>query len=309
MSNFKFFEDNKASVQPVEQTYTEISDSQGNSITESARYRVEQLTVSKMNGVVQSHAETKRQFFVTRKKEQSNWMVTVEMEDNIVRVYPESLQETINLLIDLDNVKSKTHVVVNPLTGKIDHILNHHEIITNWKEYRMAMEDKYSTFNSAEAKLNVLKFLTVAENIITIENNLIDDLNTKMFYDLFFDQYLVKDRIDKEDVKRSFYSQLFEGESSMLNSTKKITNETQDQVQYLCESVLINPDAERFSKLYDEKYKPLIHYKFSQYDAKIDEHILLNKTGKWIEQADVSIVEEVKNNIEIIVDYKLRKIE
>ncbi|MCX2494945.1 hypothetical protein OQX63_15755 [Pedobacter sp. PF22-3] len=275
----------------------------------NARYRVEQITITKMDGVIQSHAETKREFSVIKSAGKSNLTVDVKMEENIVNIYPDSLQETINLLIELDVVKSTAIVAVNQTNGDIDRIINHDEIIEKWKKYRAELEKRFAGVQSPEAKLNVLKFLTVAENTIIIEKNLIDDLKTKMFYDLFFDEYLVSDRLNLEEHKRPFYSQLFEGQSATLNFTKSIIAENENQVQYNNTGRLQKEDAKKFEQLYDLKYKPLVKYKFSVYDASIVEKVLLDKKDKWILQADLSISEEVKNNVELSVDYKLRKIE
>ncbi|MCX2432409.1 MULTISPECIES: hypothetical protein [unclassified Pedobacter] len=312
-SRFKFFDDGNETVNS-DITKENLVDNKPEAVEElslkgNARYRVEQLTITKMDGVIQSHAETKREFFVTKSAGKTNLVVDVKMEENIVNIYPDSLQETINLLIELDVVKSTAMVAVNQTNGDIDRIINHSEIIEKWKKYRAELEKRFAGVQSPEAKLNVLKFLTVAENTIVIEKNLIDDLKTKMFYDLFFDEYLVNDRLNLEEHKRPFYSQLFEGQSSTLNFTKNIIAENESQVQYNNTGRLQKEDAKKFEQLYDLKYKPLVKYKFSGYDASIVETVLLDKKDKWILQADLSIAEEVKNNVELSVDYKLRKIE
>jgi hypothetical protein len=313
MSRFKFFDDGSETVSS-DITKENLIDNKPEAVGEltlkgNARYRVEQLTITKMDGVIQSHAETKREFSVTKSAGKTNLVVDVKMEENIVNIYPDSLQETINLLIELDIVKSTAIVAVNQANGDIDKIINHNEIIEKWKKYRAELEKRFGGVQSPEAKLNVLKFLTVAENTIVIEKNLIDDLKTKMFYDLFFDEYLVNDSLNLEEHKRPFYSQLFEGQSSTLNFTKSIIAENENQIQYNNTGRLQKEDAKKFEQLYDLKYKPLVKYKFSGYDASIVETVLLDKKDKWILQADLSIAEEVRNNVELSVDYKLRKIE
>lgn len=312
-SRFKFFDDGSETVNSDILKENLVNDQpeviEGPVLKGNARYRVEQITITKMDGVIQSHAETKREFSVIKSAGKSNLTVDVKMEENIVNIYPDSLQETINLLIELDVVKSTAIVAVNQTNGDIDRIINHDEIIEKWKKYRAELEKRFAGVQSPEAKLNVLKFLTVAENTIIIEKNLIDDLKTKMFYDLFFDEYLVSDRLNLEEHKRPFYSQLFEGQSATLNFTKSIIAENENQVQYNNTGRLQKEDAKKFEQLYDLKYKPLVKYKFSVYDASIVEKVLLDKKDKWILQADLSISEEVKNNVELSVDYKLRKIE
>ncbi len=317
MSRFKFFaeeadlKDRTSMTNPDQAGQMDALADISDSSEIHARYRVEQLTISRMNGVVHSHAETKREFFVSKRMSQQGLTVNVRMEDNIVKVYPEAMQEAINLLIDLDVVKSDVAVLVNGTNGKIDKVLNHEEICEKWKQYRKKLEERFSFMVDPESRLNLLKYLTVAENTIVIEKNLIADLNTKMFYDLFFDVYLTLNVVDYDNFSRPFYSQLFEGEESILDFSQKIDKETETQIQLKKEGNVNDKSVNSFKmeKLYNEKFKPMIEYKFSAYNAQISEQILINKTEKWIEQANVNIVEEVKNNVEILVDYKLRKIE
>lgn len=315
MSRFKFFDDgsdvNESQIKIKSDGIEEPTTLNNNEITESssARYRVEQFTITKLDGIIQSHAETKREFLVTRSSGQIDFVVDIKMIENLVTIYPDSLQNAIDLLIELDVVKSTAIVSVNQDSGDIDRIINHSDIINKWKQYKSDLEKKFANLQSPEAKLNVLKFLTVAENTIVIEGNLIDDLKTKLFYDLFFDEYLVRNEVNLEDSSRPFYSQLFEGESAVLNFKKKILNENENQIQYEKVGELNNNESSKYEQLYNVKYKPLVKYKYSSYNVRVSEIILLDKINRWIMQANVSITEEVKNNVELTVDYKLRKIE
>nr|WP_315421139.1 hypothetical protein [uncultured Pedobacter sp.] len=314
MSRFKFFDDgsdvSESQIMTKNDGIEEPAISDNNEITESiARYRVEQFTITKLDGIIQSHAETKREFLVTKSFGRVDFVVDVKMMENLVTIYPDSLQNAIDLLIELDIVKSTATVSVNQNSGDIDRIINHADIIDKWKQYKSDLEKKFADVQSPEARLNVLKFLTVAENTIVIESNLIDDLKTKLFYDLFFDEYLVRNEVNLEDSSRPFYSQLFEGESSVLNFNKRILNENENQIQYEKTGELKNNEASKYEQLYNVKYKPLVKYKYSGYNARVNETILVDKNDKWILQAHVSITEEVKNNVELTVDYKLRKIE
>ncbi|WDF56092.1 hypothetical protein [Mucilaginibacter sp. KACC 22063] len=318
MSKFKFFED-EADYQPIAPVQTvkpqiainAKTESLANLPEEKARYRVEQMTMTRLNGIVQSHAETRREFLVTRKGTGNSLWVNVTLVENIINVYPEAFKDAIAMVSDVDLVKSDVQAQVNMQTGKILHILNHQEIIEKWKKHKAAVLDKYSFLRDPETKNNLLKFLTVCESIIVNEKNLIEDLNTKLFYDLFFDKHLVANNNAFEPYSRPFYSQLFEGETSTLDFTQQITGETADSVS-LSKTGKLKPgsyNSAEIEKQYDQKYKPVVQYRFSEYDVKITEQTLLDTAGKWIETSDVNITEAVKNNVEILIDYKLRKIE
>nr|WP_067054611.1 hypothetical protein [Mucilaginibacter sp. L294] len=315
MGKFKFFE-NGETEQIVTPPPNPDSTPRGSLITplaakeDNARYRVEQMTMTRMNGMIQSHAQTKREFVVNRKTTGNGMLVEVVMVENIINVFPEAFKEAIALVTDVDLVKSNVYAQVDELTGKVRNILNHQDIIEKWKRHKELVTEKFSFLRDPEAKNNLLKFLTVSESIIMSEKNLIEDLNTKLFYDLFFDKYLVNDEALLEPYSRTFYSQLFEGETATLDFTQQITGESAQQVNLIKTGILNRSsyNSSAIEDMYNQRYKPMIQYKFSEYNVAITEQILLDTTNRWIETAEVSIVEEVKNNIEILVDYKLRKI-
>ena len=62
-------------------------------------------------------------------------------------------------------------------------------------------------------------------------------------------------------------------------------------------------------KQYDQKFQPIVGYKFSSYDFQYQVRQIINTAQSLIQEADVFIMEEVKNNVEVIIDYKLRRIE
>lgn len=318
MSNFKFFENEADEGATITSTTVAPQVSSRSELTstpaiaeESARYRVEQMTMTRTNDIVQSHAETRREFVVKRTTTTNGLVVSVALVENIIDVYPEVFKKAIILINDVDLVKSEIHAQVDMATGKIYHILNHQQIIEKWKQLRAELTNRFSFLRDHEAKNNILKFLTVSESIIANKKNLIEDLNTKLFFELFFDKYLVTDNTEFEPYTRTFYSQLFEGETATLDFTQTLTGETPETVN-LTKTGLLKLDSFNKSEIeyqYEKKYKPLIKYRFSEYNVKIIDHTVLDTAGKWIKNADVSIVEEVKNNVSILVDYKLRKIE
>jgi hypothetical protein len=319
MNKFRFFEEENATTENSAQQSNfvivnkplETTTSSTEIIEDSARYRIEQMTMTRLNGIVQSHAETRREFIISRKRSATSMLVNVTLVENIINVYPEGFKEAVALVSDVDLVKSDVQAQVDMQTGKIQHILNHQEIIEKWKKHRAAVTEKFGFLRDPETKTNLLKFLTVCESIIVNEKNLIEDLNTKLFYDLFFDRHLVADNTAFEPYSRPFYSQLFEGETSILDFTQQITGETADKVS-LAKTGILKPGSynkDAIENQYEHKYKPVVKYRFSEYNVKITEQTLLDTAGNWIETSVVNITEEVKNNVEILIDYKLRKIE
>ena len=60
-------------------------------------------------------------------------------------------------------------------------------------------------------------------------------------------------------------------------------------------------------KTYKERYQPIIKYSFTQYNYEFYHDILLADDG-LPQEIKVNIIEEVKNNIEILVTYRIHRL-
>lgn len=276
-----------------------------------ARYRCEQLVMTKLNGVVRNHAETKREFLVKKQLLSDGLYVRVELCDNIVVVYPNTMSEAINLLSDLDAIKCNFIARVDLRTGLIESMINHQELVSRWETLKEHLTERYSFLRTPEVQQKLDTFLQVAESQIKDESFLLQDLRTKMFFDLFFDSYLVTDTVDTSAYTRRLYSQLFEGLPVDLDFERSVLTEAPDTITMNKEGQVRRKtyDRGKLESLYDAKYKPMIHYKFSEYDYSYQESCIVDTQARLLNYADVLIKEAVRNNIELITDYKLKRIE
>ncbi|OKS88640.1 hypothetical protein [Mucilaginibacter polytrichastri] len=279
--------------------------------TRSAKYRCEQTVVTKVNGVIANHAETKREFHIKRSFTDEGIVVDVEMTDNIINLNPPQLQEAVSLVCEIDNVKCNTRVLVDSQTGKMKRILNHEEIISNWNTYKDSLNNRYSFLRDPEARTNLQKFISGAEVFIKDEKLLIADLETKLFFDVFFDTYLTQEKPSFGSYTRTFYSQLFDALPVPVNIEQLIMNETPNAV-YVSKIGKMDTsklDLARMNNIYEQKFKPMIQYKFSEFNFSYIEKNQINTAENLLQTAEVNIVEEVKNNIQILINYNLKQIE
>ena len=276
-----------------------------------SKYRCEQTVVTKINGVASNHAETKWEFHMTRRQSGGDLYVDVVMADNIINFNPPQLQEAIQLLGEVDQVKSNAKVLVDGVTGKIARVINHKEIIENWSRYKNELTDRYAFIRDKEARKNVQHFISLAEAQIVDERQLIADMGTKMFFDLFFDKYLVRQEGLFDPYVRVFYSQLFDGQPVPVRMEQLITAETPDTatVNKVGRMIAAKVDLPAMVKMYDQKYKPVIQYKFSEFDLSYKERYVLNTRDRLIETAEVHLMEEVRNNVQVYIHYTLKRIE
>ena len=277
-----------------------------------AKYRCEQTVITKLNGIPTNTADTKREYVVKKRVIQNLPVVEVNMTDQVILVNPNQYQDAILLVSDLDNVKCNGVVVgVDAKSGSIQRIINQDYIVNQWKHHRRKLEDGYSFLRNPQAADAIKTFIEMAENQILNEEILIEDLKTKMFFDVFFDKYLVNSENKFEPYTRKFYSQLFLGEIIDLHIKQDLLRETEDKILVRKVSTIDKEihKSKHLEKIYNEKYKPVIQYRFSEYNISYRERIVYDEATAWLESADITIIEEVKNNIQLLVNYKLKKIE
>lgn len=327
MSGFRFFEEEKDLVgkknelSPLQQNVA--SPGSGIPILEATnkpngvfepsktyRYRSEQVFITKFDGIAISHGTTKNEFLVSKSYVNDELILSVEMTDNVIAFNPPEMEQAISLIADVDRIKCGVKVAVNKETGKIQRIVNKEEILKNWNAYKVTIRDKYGFARRVETIDDIEKFIKLAEMQITNEQILIGDLETKLFFEIFFDKYLV----GKEDFKpynRRFGSQLFEGNIMTFNFDQKIRSEAPGLVEIQRRSVMDKSKTNfpAIEKMYDERYKQIVGFKFTYFDLDFQGDVILNTDETIVEKAHYTITEEVKNNVQLVINYELKRVD
>jgi len=312
-SRFKFFDEeqpveiktNKVVVEgAIEQKIADNSFKTGR-----ARYRSEQLVVVKVDGIIENHADTKLEYTVEKIIEGNQLLIDVKLVDQIVKIQPEYLQDSFDLMSKIDLIKSNALIAINPTTGKIDKIENIEQIRENWDSFRKDVLKNTSFVQSDEMKKSISAYLDNTDPQFTHEN-LIQDFQIRPFFDLFFDRYLVSKNFTVNNNTKLYYSQLFDRLPIELDFENTISSETPETITILKSGRLNrkNLNINDFEKIYDLRYKPRIGYKFDGYDFIHQIEISYDQTDDVLLDAQMTINEVVKNNIEVFVDYKIRRI-
>ena len=61
-------------------------------------------------------------------------------------------------------------------------------------------------------------------------------------------------------------------------------------------------------KQYDEKFKPLIQFGFTEYNIEYSKQLWIDSPGRSLNKAEYSVREEVVDNVTIEVNLKVRKL-
>lgn len=280
---------------------------------QQVRYRNEQIVAMKINGMPVSTNRLKTDYTVEKvyNSRHDIMQIAFNIDDNIVSVFPTQYQAGMDMVVDLEKIKCKAVINVDMNTGHIGEIVNHKEVVEAWEDYKEHFRDKYKFLRSSATQNAVQQFLETQDKLILDQEMMKAEMNSKMFYMLVFDHYLVGKQEYNEPYAITFPSQLFKGISFPMTVTPKIHQESPNKVVYdrngnVDEPVTSSSDIVRF---YDEQFKPTIQYKFTQYRPSFNIRETVNEEERHIENAEVRLIEEVVNNVDLTILCKLRKIE
>lgn len=280
---------------------------------QQVRYRNEQIVAMKINGMPVSTNRLKTDYTVEKvyNSRHDIMQLAFNIDDNIVSVFPTQYQAGMDMVVDLEKIKCKAVINVDMNTGHIGEIVNHKEVVEAWEDYKEHFRDKYKFLRSSATQNAVQQFLETQDKLILDQEMMKAEMNSKMFYMLVFDHYLVGKQEYNEPYAITFPSQLFKGISFPMTMTPKIHQESPNKVVYdrngsVDEHVTSSSDIVRF---YDEQFKPNIQYKFTQYRPSFNIRETVNEAERHIENAEVRLIEEVVNNVDLTILCKLRKIE
>lgn len=272
------------------------------------RYRTEQNVSIKLNQIPVNHTQVKIDYTIT---EQSPLCYAIHADDYIAKISPDPYQELLNIVNQIEQIKCNVKVLIDQNTGKISRIINHNDVFLNWQNYRNELLAQYNFIRSEEVNNNLNTFVALFDEQFRSEQQLIEGLEKQLFFNTFFDQYLVGNKTTFEKPSAiNFYSLLFEGVSTPLQVTEKIIKESPEIVvlQKSGQPIVESINLSEIERQYNEKYQPAIDYHFSSYDAQYDAQLVLNTQHNRLEHAEIKMQEFVKNNVELEVICKVRRI-
>jgi hypothetical protein len=314
MNRFQFFDDQKddkiTKSQPGVLENTLLVSPVIKGEPEKYRYRTEQVLLTKFDGVVVNNGTTKREFLVSKQNVDNHLEIGLQLVDNVIAFNPSEMEDAIALLCDIDNIKCNIRAIPDKVTGKIQNILNKQDIVNNWNAYKAVLSDKYDFVNKRETADNINKFIRLVDVQIADDELLKDDIETKLFIELFFDKYLVN-KENFEHFTKQFGSQLFEDNLLTFNFTQNIIHENAEFIEVERIGTLDRSklNLAAIEKQYDVKFKPIINYKFSDFNFEIKHKLTFNTKENVIEKGEVLIIEEVKNNVQIVINYELKRVQ
>lgn len=271
------------------------------------KYRVEQEIAIKLNDIPVNSTQVKTDYSITH-AENEPLLYSVHVDDYISKISPDAHQPLLDIVKEIDRLKSNVDVWIHPSTGKPVSIMNHQHIITEWQTYKKEFLKKNEFIRAEEVKQQLINFVTAFDEQICSHEQLVSNLDAQIFFTTFFDHFLVRTQNFERDVLMDFNSQLFTNVVTPLTVTQKIVQESP-------ESVVVRKtgkptgfiDVDEIERQYNQKYKPSLDYQFSTYSVEYDSQVEFNTVGKYLEYADIRMRERVESNVELDISCRIRR--
>lgn len=272
-------------------------------------YRTEMIVGTVLEQVMVDNSTCKSQYKVGL--DQNNTLAGVQLQEVHVQSSPQIMQAGMELIAEIDKIKCNSVFRLNADSGKIEKIINYKAIMKEWDHYKDGLESRKTVLKMSQNKKDIDDFIAGVETIIKPEKNLIEDYYNKMFYELFFTKHLLGNTDFLQEYSRTYYSTLFDKEEVILKFTSTVLEETDEILKIRRVSEMDYPSLNmgRIVELYDERIKPMVQFNFSEYNFSYRETLVWNKKESVLQESRVTVIEEVKNNIQLLIDFNLKRIE
>lgn len=274
-----------------------------------ARYRCEQLNISRINGeIVTLHSNIKTQY--SFKIAPTILEMCIKLDDYIFSVEPISFQDGIEFSKKIETTINSDIKLNYNEQAEIIRIWNLDDLKRKWEKFRDTDLPQIKLYKQVKAKAPEL-----AQDIFDTGNleysstkELAKVLDKNLFYHVMI-RVSAGDKLQKYTIIQP--SQLFPKLKLITNVEKIKTKETDMQILYKLHGILdrSNLSEKELKKQYDEYYKPMIKYNYTEFDYIYDINYTIEKATGLLVNAHVSLCEKIKNNFDAITEFIIRRVE
>ncbi len=276
---------------------------------QKARYRCEQLNITKVEDDIKSYSEIKKEYDVKYNLKEN--LLFIKLLDFIYEFNPPALSRVFDFVSEVDYIRHNSLVKVDS-NGRFESVRNKHALRKNWENFKNK-ELKNIEFIKVikESRPDEYKNLIQAGNVQFSEiYNDKKDFDRDLFYLTLLDKYLYESPESLGQEEYLYQSQLFPNLEVPMNVNYHILNQNENILTI--KKVMETKESEELLKNLEESYntyhKPQIKYKFSKYKLSVRNLFTYNIDTKLLEKADFTILESVENNIKSECMFNVRKL-
>lgn len=275
-----------------------------------ARYRCEQLNVTKVNGIPVSNSTQKYQYYV--KIDLSEKIAQIKLEDHYYNLNPPVLNKIFDFITKTEVIRNDLLFQINA-DGQLMKVLNQAQQQQKWIDFKNSKEFDTEFIRTLEVTnpegLKIL--INEGDNQFLGSRASEEEHRRDLFVWLMFDKHLFNNAALDNPEPFLYQSHLVPPQIIPLNVKETIL--TQDETKITWRKIF-TPDInetllDEIKRKYDEMHKPQLHYSFTNYNIEIQITKEVNKSSRLLEVAKLGITETIKNNLESYCEFTLRRIE
>lgn len=231
------------------------------------------------------------------------------LEDYIPQVNPNELEVSFELVKPIEFFKNNIKLILDT-NGDIDKIINFKQIEREWIRFKKNELPNINFFNQIKAQKEeaARDFIKMGNIEFSNESKFKEVLYKNLFYHIF----LKANRGEKiENYTFSQVSQLFPNQEITVKVNKTIVFEDENTIVFRLVGNLQKDkiSVEELKKQYDEIYKPMLKYSFTDYDYIYRITYTLSKSTGVLLDGKVLLDEKIKNNFECITQFDIKQVE
>lgn len=276
---------------------------------QKARYRCEQTNISRINNdAIILSANTYTEFLV-KQSNVDDQVLEIDITDLSLSVDPMVYEQAFRFGQRLEMIKYPIILGISK-EGVSNKIYNIKDIQNKWEKFRdneLEKDDIYQQLkkqNIAQAKDLIQK----GNKEFISEKIMSDTLDKNLFLHTFF-RALQGDSLPNYYIEQ--YSQLFPEVNLKTNivRSKVKQDDTTTTYRLVGEIDKQNLSTSNLENMYNEIYKPMIKYSFTEFKTIYRITYTIENDTKFLTEAKISLSEKIKNNYEIITEMKIQKVE
>jgi len=274
----------------------------------AARYRCTQNNIIKVLDNVTFSADIKTQYLLSTSNGQSGYF-HVELEDYIYSLNPNAMEIAFQLVEPIEYIRNDIIFTQND-KAEITNIVNMPLLKRAWENF------KYNKLTDLEFYKKLRKQNSKATDDILatgdIEFSDMNSLSTTLDKNLFY-HILLKANVanNLSNFRLSQLSQLFPNQKLITDVKANIISDNDISTVFGLAGTLNreNLSDEQLTEQYNEIYKPMIKYSFTEFDYLYRITYTVHKKTGLLVDANVLINEKIKNNYESITQFQIKKVE
>lgn len=275
------------------------------------KYRAEQKNTTRIEDEVKSFSEIKKQFTVNLNLE--NKKAFVKLTDLYYDFKPPIMGKVYEFVSETEYIRNNVNFNIDK-DGRLHKITNKEEVYNNWLEFKnnkineLEFIKTLKNENSAQYKNILLEGdKQFASNNEAMEN----DYHRDLLYLVLFDKHLTAKKL--EDISQETYmykSQLLPQVQVPMEIRYDVIDENEKSltIRKVAEAIVNEALVKQIEEQYNTIHKPLIKYSFTEYKLTFRVRYNIEKLTRIINDADLTIIEDIEHNIQSVCKYNLKKL-